>query len=277
MTNAVANAGRFIEKDGRDIEQALFAYHFREGSRDQLIETLGRYQNADGGFGHGLEPDIRAPDSNPFATELALLICLQAGVSTDHSLLGRTVRYLEGTQDEDGGWRVSPAVYEHPLAPWFAAWEWPDLNPACTTSGLLRELGLGSERLHARVEALFERMADPYDLLEGDFYAVRPYAYYFLPEWPHPLRELYVLGVLWWLIRQHARGELADAAHFFAYVRNPETYTGRLMPERILTEELDRLQAEQSEDGGWASPYDPHWRGWTTVQNLLVLRRFGRI
>ncbi len=275
--DAVAAAERFLGDNGRDIDRAVFDHHFGNMPSADMLGVLARYQNSDGGFGHGLEPDIQAPDSNPFATELALLICLQAGVSTDHPLLGRTVRYLEGTQDEDGGWRFSPAVYEHPLAPWFAAWEWPSLNPACTTSGLLRELGLGSERLHARVEALFEQMADPDDLLEGDFYAVRPYAYYFLPEWPHPLRELYVSGVLWWLIRQHARGELADAAHFFAYVRNPDTYTGRLMPERILTEELDRLQAEQSEDGGWVSPYDPHWRGWTTVQNLLVLRRFGRV
>ena len=30
--------------------------------------------------GHGLEPDVAAPDSNPFTTEAALRICLAAEV-----------------------------------------------------------------------------------------------------------------------------------------------------------------------------------------------------
>jgi hypothetical protein len=37
------------------------------------------------------------------------------------------------------------------------------------------------------------------------------------------------------------------------------------------------LAAEQQEDGGWPTPYNPNWRGWVTVQNLLVLRAFGKI
>ena len=79
-------------------------------------------------------------------------------------------------------------------------------------------------------------------------------------------------GVLWWLIRQHLAGGLAEGDHFFAYVRSPNTYTGRLLPAALLSERLDRLAAEQAEDGGWPSPYAAHWRGWTTVQNLLTLR-----
>src|SRR5437764_10265407 len=160
----VSKAKRFFEDHGRDIDRARFAYHFGEMPQAELLEVLARYQNQDGGFGRGLEPDIKAPDSNPFATELALSICLQADVPRDHPLLERTVRYLEETQDEEGSWRFSEGIYRHELAPWFAAWEWPSLNPSCTTAGLLRELGLGSERLHAQVEHLFERLARPGDL-----------------------------------------------------------------------------------------------------------------
>src|SRR5262249_32660882 len=147
-----------------------------------LLAILGQYQNPDGGFGCGLEVDIKAPDSNPFATELALLACLQAGVAGDHPLLARAVAYLEQTQDEDGGWRFSAAVYHHDLAPWYQAWPWPNLNPACSLAGLLRGLGLGSENLHARVAALFQKMAHPTDLAGDEYYLVRPYAYYFLPD-----------------------------------------------------------------------------------------------
>src|SRR5690349_7338849 len=72
---AVDRARGFFAGWGRELDRARFAYHFAGGSREALLEALGKYQNGDGGFGQGLEPDITAPDSQPFATELALLIC----------------------------------------------------------------------------------------------------------------------------------------------------------------------------------------------------------
>lgn len=275
--DAIARAQQYFRRNGRDVDRALFAYHFEGGAREEMLALLGRYQNTDGGFGHGLEPDIAAPDSNPFATELALLVCLQADVPRDHPLLTRAVAYLEQTQDDDGGWRFAAGAYQHALAPWFAGWNWPNLNPACSLAGVLKELGLGSAELHRRVEGLFVRLARVDDVAGDDFYGVRPYAYYFLPEWEHPQRELYLSGVLWWLIRQHVAGKLADGEHFFAYVRTPRTYTARLLPPALLAERLDLLAREQAEDGGWPSPYSDAWRGWTTLQNLLVLRAFGCI
>lgn len=275
--DVIARAQQFFQDNGRDIDRARFAYHFGDGSQDDLLKALGRYQNLDGGFGHGLEPDIQAPDSNPFATQLALQVCLQADVPREHPLLQSAVAYLERTQDEEGCWRFSEGIYTHELAPWFQGWEWPNLNPSCPLVGLLRELGLGSETLHARVERLFERLARVEDLAGDDFYAVLPYAGYLMPEWTHPRRELYLSGVLWWLIRQHLADKLADSDHFFTYVRGPSSYVGRHLPENMLAERLDRLEAEQAEDGGWPSPYNAQWRGWTTVQNLLALRAFGRV
>ncbi len=274
--NSVARADTFFAHNGRDIDQARFGYHFGKVSQAEMLSVLERYQNSDGGF-HGLEVDIKAPESNPFATELALLICVQAGVSREHAVLQRAVEYLETTQDEDGGWRFSPAIYEHDLAPWFQGWQWPNLNPTCTLAGLLKELGLGSERLHAGVERLFAQLASVKDVAAGEFYDVRPYAYYFLPTWEHPQRDLYRAGVLWWLIRQHVESKIQDAPHFFEYVRSPQTYTGKLLPASLLAEQLDRLEAEQAEDGGWPTPYDQGWRGWVTMQSLLVLQQFGRL
>jgi hypothetical protein len=274
--DTIAQARAFFAHNGRDIDKARFAYHFEGASQAEMLAVLSRYQNPDGGF-HGLEVDIKAPDSNPFATELALVICAQAGVPRDHALLRRVVQYLETTQDEDGGWRFSPGVYEHDLAPWFQGWQWPNLNPACTLAGLLKELGLGSPGLHARVESLFARLASAKDVATGEFYDVRPYAGYFLPEWAHPQREFYLSGVLWWLIRQQSEGKIEDAPHFFEYIRSPQTFIGSRLPEAMLAEQLDRLAAEQAEDGGWPTPYNEGWRGWVTMQSLLVLRQFGRI
>lgn len=272
----LAKAQQFFQHNSRDIDQAQWAYHFGKQPLDHLLAVLARYQNPDGGF-HGLEVDIKAPDSNPFATELALHICLQAHVPREHPMLQKVVTYLEQTQEEIGNWRFAPAIYHHELAPWFQGWQWPNLNPSCTIAGLLKELGLESEALHARVERLFAQLARADDLISEEFYSVRPYAYYFLPEWNHPQRELYLSGVLWWLIRQHIGGKDLDSNHFFAYIRHPQTYTARHLPETILREQLNRMEAEQEEDGGWPTPYDANWRGWASIQNLLVLRAFGRI
>lgn len=275
MADTLERAERFLRANGRDIDQALFDYTFAGASRDALMDALARYQNADGGF-HGPEVDIAAPDSNPFATELALTICVQADAPRDHPVLRAAVHHLEETQDDESGWRFSEGVYQHPLAPWFQGWEWPNLNPSCTIAGLLKQLGLGSPELHTRVEGLFERLERVEDLTGDEFYAVRPYALYFQPEWPHPQRDLYNSGVLWWLIRQTDNAEL-DGNHFFQYAPSPNTYTARMLPQRILNRRLELLAAEQQEDGGWPTPYNPDWRGGVTIQNLLVLRAFGKL
>jgi hypothetical protein len=277
LMDAVERASSFFQDNGRTIDQARFHYHFGELSQEDLLDVLRGYQNPDGGFANGLEVDIAAPDSNPFATDLALQVCLLAGAPGEHDLLQRAVAYLERAQDGEGNWRFSEAIYAHALAPWFQGWQWPNLNPSCSIAGHLRELGLGSETLHARVESLFGRLANPLDLVGDDFYAVMPYAFYFLPEWEHPQREFYLAGLLWWLIRQHRNDSLPDHGHFFEYVRSPDSYPARNLPAEILATRLDGLAAEQQEDGGWPSPYDPRWRGWATVQNLLVLQAFGRI
>jgi hypothetical protein len=275
--DAIARARSFFQSNGRDIDRARFEYHFGDLPMDELLSVLGRYQNPDGGFGNGLEPDISAPDSNPFAIDLALQVCIQAQVPGEHELLQRTVDYLEKTQTEEGEWRFTEGIYAHNLAPWFQGWEWPNLNPACPISGHLQELRLGSEKLHGRVARLFERLANPLDLVSDEFYKVGQYAYYLFSQEESSQREFYLSGVLWWLIRQHSTGGLADSGHFFEYVRDPGTYTGKGMPPSILSARLEALATEQAEDGGWPTPYDPHWRGWATVQNLLVLRAFERI
>src|SRR5712692_137664 len=119
----VARARQFFQQNGRDIDRACFDFHFGALPLGALLAILGEHQNPDGGFGCGLEVDIKATDSNPFATELALLICLQAGVSRDDPLLARGAAYLEQTQDADGGWRLSPQVLAHELAPRYQAWQ----------------------------------------------------------------------------------------------------------------------------------------------------------
>src|SRR5512147_1633725 len=122
MSQILKKAQSFIERNSRKIDQARFALHFSGGSVEAFLTELATYQNPDGGFGHALEVDIEAPGSQPFATEIALDYCLRAGIPPDEPLVARMVSYLEKAQDEDGCWRFTADIYEHPLAPWFKGW-----------------------------------------------------------------------------------------------------------------------------------------------------------
>ena len=59
----------------RPLEQQLYRYHFDGGTAAEVITELARFQNADGGFGHGLEPDLRLAGSSVIATTVALQRC----------------------------------------------------------------------------------------------------------------------------------------------------------------------------------------------------------
>jgi len=277
MSEILAQANQFIQRFGRPLDRARFELHFSGGSPQAFLAALAPYQNPDGGFGHALEVDIEAPDSQPFATELALEYCLHAGIPAQDALVQRAVAYLEETQAEDGCWRFSPEIYTHPMAPWFQGWTWPNLNPSCALAGILREYGLGSPRLHQRVAALFEQWQNLGEITDGEFYAVQSYALYFLPEGDLPQREFYLSGLLWWLIRRHLSNEIADNGHWFEYIRSPHSWVGQRLPAALLNDRLERLLREQRPDGGWPTPYNPLWRGPVTIHNLRVLQAFGRV
>jgi hypothetical protein len=277
MSEIIANAQQYIARQGRKLDQARFALHFSGGTQAAFLDALAEYQNPDGGFGNALEIDIEAPASQPFATELALDYCLRAGIPASHPVIQKTVAYLEASQDEDGCWRFTQDIYAHPLAPWFQGWTWPNLTPSCTLAGILREYGLGSPQLHQKVADLFKHWANLGEFTEGEFYAVRAYAVYFLPEGDFPQREFYLSGLLWWLIRRHISNEIDDSGHWFELVRSPHSYVGSRLPEDILNDRLDRLLGEQLADGGWSTPYSAQWRAPVTINSLLVLKAFGRL
>mgnify|MGYP005874425625 CR=1 FL=1 len=65
---------RWVLRNGRPLEWARWQAMFEGGSRNQAAEVLSGYQNADGGFGWGLEPDCMNPQSSPYQTGSALAL-----------------------------------------------------------------------------------------------------------------------------------------------------------------------------------------------------------
>jgi hypothetical protein len=64
-TSILESAETFIWNNARLLERHLFAFLFKEGSRQNVIAAVSAYQNEDGGFGNALEPDKRTPSSQP--------------------------------------------------------------------------------------------------------------------------------------------------------------------------------------------------------------------
>lgn len=115
----------FIESKARDLERVRFEFVFESGNRENVISHLKTYQNEDGGFGHGIEPDIWLPLSSPMATWAAGQILMEIGADKNEPMVKRMISYLTSTIDiETGMWdSVVPENNEYPHAPW---WHWQE-------------------------------------------------------------------------------------------------------------------------------------------------------
>jgi hypothetical protein len=86
---AFARARTFVMDQGRELDGRLFDFHFATGSKDAALEALVDYQNDDGGFGRGLEPDLRMAGSSAIATTVGFQILREVGACGDHALVQR--------------------------------------------------------------------------------------------------------------------------------------------------------------------------------------------
>jgi hypothetical protein len=114
-------ARMFIFSQGRKLDQKLYDYYFNQGSVEAVVEALGEYRNQDGGFGKGLEPDVRMPGSSVIATTIAFQIMQRLKLSESHPFVCEGVLYfLRSYQSESIVWfNVPEEVDQYPHAPWW--------------------------------------------------------------------------------------------------------------------------------------------------------------
>ena len=271
----ISRALAFLDEQGRPVEAAWARYLVGEGPRDAVLDALAPYQNDDGGFGQGLEPDIKAPDSQPFAARLAMQILHAIAAAPDEPVVTRLAGWLTREQDDDGCWRFPPGVYEHEIAPWFAGWTFPSLNPALCLAGWTHRLGIGDERMQQRVRVLADQLSSVEQIERGEFYDLLPYAEYY-PWVDHPRRDELLPALVRRINTVANGGGYDDAGHFFEHVGPPSGAIACGLPPPLIVAQLDRLAAEQEADDGWPTPYDPSWRPWGTASAVATLRAFGR-
>src|SRR5580704_12893154 len=121
-SDAFHRACAFVEEKGRPLDAALLRYDMDSGSAEAVTAALATYQNADGGFGHVLEPDLASPASSAIATSVGMRWLRRIEAPADHPMVKAALGWLERAFDrENGVWPIiTAAVDEAPHAPWWA-------------------------------------------------------------------------------------------------------------------------------------------------------------
>jgi hypothetical protein len=296
--SAYAQAVAYIRQTARPLEQARFAFHFENGAAAEVLAALSAFQNNDGGFGHGLEPDIRLADSSVIATTLAFQLFRECAVARDHPLVVRACQYLVSTYDADHvNWPIVPDhVDSAPHAPWWVAGGDLDkslANPRAEIAGYLNDYpehfpAALREQVTASVIAYLS--AQPGDMEMHDLFC---YLRFWISENLPQMTRDRVLIKLTRIVDATVKRRRADWAGYglnpLAVASKPDSpFAERL--RAAIEENLDFVIETQADSGGWMPNWSwgdrwpdaweqarDEWSGVLTLANLRTLHAFGRI
>jgi hypothetical protein len=283
MTIDIEAARQFLYANGRLIDRHRVAAMLDGASVEPLLTALRAYRNPDGGFGHALEPDVRCPGSQPAATLQALDVLLGAGASDD-SMVADAADWVAAIAEPDGGVAtVLPSAAGHPRAPWMD----PSSGSGFLTYALAARLwraGSGKEWLDRATGWCWQQLEADQDV---GGYTVK-FAIDFLDAVPDPPRAAAALERLRPALDRRGcvpvpggtENEMITPVQLSPH---PRSASRTLFSETQIQVDLDRLEADQQQDGGWTVDYLPwcpaqalEWRGMATVWTLGVLRAHGR-
>ena len=110
----------FVRETARPLDVALLNQALGEAGPEPALVALSEYQNPDGGFGGGLEPDSQGPASTALATSVALRHLQRLGAPARQPMVAGAIGWLGETLDAERGvwWIVGPGHGHAPHAPW---------------------------------------------------------------------------------------------------------------------------------------------------------------
>ncbi len=124
MKTTFEKAREFMYRNARPLDLALFQYHFENGSKENVVNVLSYYQNADGGFGHAVEADCWNPASTPLHASTVCGILREIDFTDkNHPLVqGLLSWFLSGEHFNGKSWNITVAGNnDYPHAPWWHA------------------------------------------------------------------------------------------------------------------------------------------------------------
>ncbi len=291
-----AAARAFVRETARPLDVALMHHALGEGPAEAALLSLSEFQNPDGGFGGGLEPDMQSPASTAIATSIALRLLVRLGVPGRHPVAAGALSWLDETLDRERGvWPiVTQEVEQGPHAPWWSwseelaeAWNGFRFNPTAEIlAWLYAYADAAPAGLIAATEAGMRRTLAETALIEGAYdlkCAAR------LAEAAGAPNDL--TGPLAELVRRSIAAHAPSDEHLsvLEIVPTPASRFSDAVADR-LEPAIEALIAGQQPDGGWTMFWDwsfvdakawakakQDWRGWLTREALETLRAHGRV
>jgi hypothetical protein len=255
-------------------------------------DAVAAYRNEDGGFGHALEPDGRAPGSQPAATEMALRILDEAD-AWDEALVRGACDWLAAVAPAEGGAAFVEAgpLEGGPHAPWWMPEEGHPASLVATglITGTLHARGFSHPWLDGATEVMWNRIgklgADMPAGIGGGYEMFGVLA--FLQHVPDRDRARETFGRVGPLILDREMVALDPQAPgevhgVLAFAPEPDSLARALFDDATVAAHLDHLARGQRGDGGWIFNWpawspdaERDWRGFLTVDNLRILRANG--
>jgi hypothetical protein len=280
-------AAAFLAAYGRVLDRRVFQRLFAGGAAGPVRDAVAAYRNDDGGFGYGLEPDIRSAASQPAAVEMALRL-MDVTDAWDERLVRDAIDWLLTIAPAEGGTAfVLPTVAAGPHAPW---WLPDDGHPASLIqtgqiSGLLYSRGFAHPWLDRATEVMWSRIETLTEPNGYEMFGVLAFLQH-VPDRARAAKALDGVGPL--LVERglvaldpEAAGEVQTPLDFAPL---PGSIARSLFDEATIDAHLDHLAGAQRDDGGWMfnwpawSPAaEADWRGFLTVDALRVLAANGRL
>lgn len=287
-------AAGFLAGSARVLDRRRFDLLFGDGDAAAVLGAVEGYRNADGGYGWGLEPDLRSRTSQPGGALHAFEAFADVGGPVPRA--GELCDWLAAVTLPDGGLPFALPV--------------PD-PAACAPFWAGSDGSASSLQITAVVVATAARVAVVDPVVAGHPWLARATAFCLdavadLGDEPHAMELAFAVQFLDAVAASHPRAvELlgglrrhipADGLLHVAggaddefmrpldFAPFPGGPARALFEPVVVAAELDRLAAGQGADGGWAVDFDSYspaatleWRGHRTVQALSLLRANGRL
>jgi len=287
-------AAAFVAANARVLDRRRFQRLFEDGPAAPVRDAVAAYRNDDGGFGHALEPDCRAPGSQPAAAAMALRIMDETD-TWDEALVRGACDWLTAVAPAEGGAAFVESTLEGwSHAPWWVPEEGHPASLVATgmIAGTLFARSVSHPWLDGAAEVMWNRIAK-LDADQGGGTTLGGYEMFgvlaFLQHVPDRDRAREVFGRVGPLILERnlvaldpeAPGEVHGVLSF---APEPDSLARALFDDATVQAHLDHLAQDQKEDGGWTfnwpawSPAaELDWRGFLTVDALRLLRANGRL
>ena len=291
MSYSLDRAGSFLAGHARLLDRRRFEQLTGAAGPEPVLAALDGYRNADGGYGWGLEPDLRDASSQPAGALHAFEVLAELPAPIGAGQAEALFDWLSRNALPDGGVPFAlPVLDPSGVAPFWAQ----------------AEVGSSSLQITAAVAGQAYRVADPAGhpwLIAATGFCLS--AVERLPDQPAAHELAFALQLLDVLAdHQPAAAELLErlghrllpadgilpvaggtadeALRPLDIAPWPDRPVRRLFEPAVIEVELARLANGQQPDGGWSVDFDSYspaarldWRGYATVRAVAILRANG--